>query len=394
MSNISELDWKKCLSCRSCLQICPTNSIEMQENSEGFFYPQINTTCIDCGLCKNHCPIITPVSRKAYNKQYYGLKLRNKANLLQSTSGGVFQGCANYIISQNGIVYGCAYDENLNANIVRIEDIADMSKLYGSKYIASNTQNTFLQVRDDLQSGRNVLYSGTPCQIAGLKSFLRKDYENLYTLDLICHGTPSQKLFTKYIHWNENKLKSKILSCGFRDKKKSRWGRIEKIKLVTKSKSISRVAYCDPYYISFLRADNFKESCYSCNYSNLERVGDLTIGDFWGVQLSYPKVDYSNGLSCCIVNNEQGKKLFEQIKNQFEYFEVNRDEIKEKNPNLNHPTKRPKMRDMFYSGIDEMKGDVFFNKIKRYNYFVFYIRRTIIKLMPTSLIKKIKNNRG
>lgn len=386
--SIAGLDTKKCLSCRSCFLTCPKNAIEMRENREGFFYPIINEKCINCGLCVTHCPILTPNKKPFFGQRIFCLILKNEELLRKSSSGGVFAGIANYILSENGVVYGCAYDENFNANIIGITNVADLYKLQGSKYVASNTNVTYKQVKENLEIGKKVLYCGSPCQIAGLKAFLGKDYENLYTLDLICHGTPSQKLFSKYIEWLGKKFGGKIIYYGFRDKDISGWscGGIAIAK--TKTKTIE--GNCDPYYASFLRGETYKESCYSCKFANMERVGDITIGDFWGVNKYYPNVDKKKGVSCCLINTKNGDELFESVKEYFEFFEISENEVREKNTNLYKPANRPTIRNHIYEEIDSFESIEFFKKFQCKKSIFIKMKRFCLRLIPTPIKKILK----
>jgi len=199
MNNISIINYRNCFSCRSCFLSCPKDAIEMKESSEGFFYPYVNNKCVDCGICLKVCPtrdkstidISQQVSKVVY--------LRDDEKLKESTSGGAFCGFAEQVLKNNGVVFGAAYDDKLNVNQEYVESVEDLNKLKGSKYVESFTNNSYAKVKELLENNRYVLFSGTPCQIAGLKSFLRKDYEKLITLDLICHGVPSRKLFRNYL---------------------------------------------------------------------------------------------------------------------------------------------------------------------------------------------------
>ena len=198
MENISKLNKNNCTGCRMCEQICPVNAIKMIENKEGFIEPVIDKTkCINCGLCSKRCPQLNEIKREDYKMEVYAAKNKNIEEQKSSSSGGVFSVLANYVLENNGIVFGCAFNDNLIAEHIGIEDKNELYKLRGSKYVQSNTKNTFKDVKENLENSRMVLYSGTPCQIAGLKQFLGKEYDNLYTVDLVCHGVPSPKLFKK-----------------------------------------------------------------------------------------------------------------------------------------------------------------------------------------------------
>lgn len=352
MNNISLINYKKCFSCRSCFLSCPKNAIEMIENQEGFFYPKvIEDKCIDCGLCVKKCPSLNDVKKEDFEQ--YGLAVisKDKETLLKSSSGAASAVIAKKIVSDGGVVFGVAYDENLFVHHISCKNESELEKIKGSKYVESFTGETFKEVESYLKNGQKVLYTGSPCQIAGLKKFLGKDYENLFTMDLICHGVPSRKLFAKYLDWLGNKYKGKIIYYGFRDKDVGGWSCGGKVKTKTKTKTLE--AYLDLYYSAFLKSKSYRESCYSCPYARIQRIGDLTVGDFWGVEKFYPEIDKKNGVSCVLVNSEKGKALFEFVKESFEITPCKLEEVQKQNWNLNQPSKRPEVRDSFYKDIDE-----------------------------------------
>lgn len=371
MENISILDKKNCTGCRMCEQICPVNAIEMVENKEGFLEPKvIEEKCINCGLCAKRCPQLNNIHEKEEKAKAYAAKNRNLSELKQSSSGGLFSIFANYIIENNGAVYGCAFNKEFKAEHIRVDNKEDLNKLRGSKYVQSNTKNTFKQVKEDLQNNQLVLYTGTPCQIAGLKSFLGKDYDNLLTIDLICHGVPSQKLFSKYLEFLESKYKSKILEYEFRSKEKNTWGLNLKIRFENgKVKYIP--ARLDPYYKSFLNGDTYRESCYNCKYASINRIGDITLADYWGIEKEHPDFYDEKGVSAIIVSSKKGQEFFEKIKNNIDFIESTIEKLMNKNDNLKFSTERNNIRDEVYSNLDEkdfgkyMKEDLKFKKDKK-----------------------------
>ena len=310
--SIACLDKSKCYSCHSCVLSCPKNAIRMQETSEGFLYPDVNAECVHCGICVRACPALTPPAIDVFKKECYCAYLLDNEKRMQSTSGGVFSGLAEKIILDGGIVFGAAYDTDLNVSQIAVDNLNDLQKLKGSKYVESYTGDSFKQVKLFLDKGRSVLYSGTPCMIAGLKTFLGKTYENLITVDIICHGVPSRKLFRKYLEWLGKKYRGKIIYYGFRDKDVGGWSCGGKAKTKTKTKTIA--GSCDPYYASFLRGETYRESCYTCPFANTQRIGDITLGDFWGVERFYPEIDRTKGVSCVIVNSCKGQAFFDSVK--------------------------------------------------------------------------------
>ena len=358
MNSIKQICFENCYSCHSCEQICPKQCISMQETQEGFLYPHINSQiCIDCGACLSHCPAHkypnSEVEDGKFKQEYFAIKLKNKTEILKSSSGGAFSGFAKMILEKGGIVFGAAFTEDFSVAHIKIDTIEELDKLKGSKYVESNTGNTYSEVKELLNSGKIVLYSGSPCQIAGLRKFLGKYYDNLFTLDLICHGTPSRKLFKKYIEWLGEKFKGRIIYYNFRDKKSGGWSCGGKTKTKTKTKTIN--GYNDPYYSSFLKSYTYKMSCYNCQYANIEkRSGDITIGDFWGVPYFYPHFYSEKGVSEIIINSQKGKELFETSANNFEILPITLEQAKYQNSNLTKPTKMPERRKTIYDQMDKI----------------------------------------
>ena len=391
-NSIACLDKSKCYSCHSCVLSCPKNAIRMQETSEGFLYPDVNAECVHCGICIHACPALTPPAIDVFEKECYCAYLLDSEKRMQSTSGGVFSGLAEKIILDGGIVFGAAYDTDLNVSQIAVDNLNDLQKLKGSKYVESYTGDSFKQVKLFLDKGRSVLYSGTPCMIAGLKTFLGKTYENLITVDIICHGVPSRKLFRKYLEWLEKKYRGKIIYYGFRDKDVGGWSCGGKAKTKTKTKTIA--GSCDPYYASFLRGETYRESCYTCPFANTQRIGDITLGDFWGVERFYPEIDRTKGVSCVIVNSCKGQAFFDSVKEKMYKQKTLLKDICVDNTNLNHPTVKSSIRSYIYIGINELTPIRFFEKIKYENSILIQVRRGILKLFPKSFKQAVKSVLG
>lgn len=330
---------KKCTACGACVQKCPKGCIELKSDFNGFLYPTINATrCVECGLCGKVCPI-----EDTYNGEKeplaYACASLSDTRLLQSTSGGVFGELATYILDRGGVVYGCAYTGHLKATHIRVDCIDSLSVLFGSKYVQSNTCDTFKECELDLKNGREVLYSGTPCQIAGLKKFLQKEYSNLITIDLVCHGVASQDYFDKFISYLESAEEAKCTSYNFRSKKNAGWsvaGVANFIKADGTAYEKKQYYFTNYYYFYYLSGSIYRESCYSCKYSNLSREGDFTLGDFWGAEgLSIP-FDVSNGCSLVLVNTKAAAEIFDKI--ELNKFEVSLDIATKYNKQLTVPS--------------------------------------------------------
>lgn len=355
MKKVIEIVSDKCTGCRACEQICPQKCITMKEDQEGFLYPSIDKEkCIGCGLCQKSCHMLNEIDRKDYfsEPEVYAMKPKDENIAIQSTSGGMFAIIAKYIFDKKGIVYGCEFDDELNARHIRIDNENDLHRLRGSKYVASNTLDTYSRVKKDLEDKNVVLYSGTGCQVAGLKSFLKKDYENLITVDLVCHGVPSQKIFSKYINWLENKLKDKVKKYDFRSKGKTRWGGGFTAKVETNSGKVKYLkADFDPYYSAFLDGKIYRESCYECKYANSERISDFTIADFWGIEKLKNKFYSDKGVSLVLINNVKAQKILLELKD-IVLEKMTIEEASIKNPNLKKPTERKFERDFIYKNLE------------------------------------------
>ena len=341
---------KSCCGCSGCEQICPKNCISMKPDSEGFLYPEVDESiCIECGICIKHCPILTDVSRCNIPK-VYAAKYKDRGSTFKSTSGGLFIPIAKSVLSMGGVVFGCAYDENLVAKHIKVETEDELYRLQSSKYVQSDTREIYKQVKTELENGKEVLFSGTGCQAAGLRSFLGKDYGNLLITDIVCHGVPSPKLFKNYIDYMGKKLGGTLTSYNFRSKEKRGWDLYYKAENGQKSKSDYGFFY--PYHRAFLYCKTYRESCYECKFANKNRVSDITLADYWGIQKFHPEFFDENGVSLVLVNTEKGKKYLEKIKDKLEIIESDYNKASVMNANLVHPSKRPSCRDSIYDGFD------------------------------------------
>lgn len=341
----------KCTGCGMCEKLCPKNAISLRENKEGFLEPFIdNKKCINCGLCKKRCPQNSDVELEKYKQKVYAVNSKNKEIIKNSSSGGIFGVIANYVLENGGLVCGAAYDDNLVVKHIFIDNTEKLTKIQESKYVQSNTLFTFSECKKYLENNKKVLYCGTPCQIAGLKKYLNKDYDNLITIDLICHGVTSPLLFKKYIDYLEKKYKDKIQEYHFRTKDKNGWSLENKI--VFKNKQIYNSCKLDKYYTAFLSGNYYREACYECKYANDRRIGDITIGDFWGIELFHKDfTNYKDGVSAVIINSKKGQQIFNSIKKNINYVESSIDKVKKKNHNLNMPTIRQNCRNDVYKNI-------------------------------------------
>lgn len=317
MTTITNL--KNCTSCAACMNICKTNAIKMNVNDKGFYYPEVyENKCVSCGLCENVCPqtkdkgtLIGEKNRK--EPVCYAAWSKEREN---SSSGGVFFVFARYIIEQKGVVFGAAYDEKLHVHHIAVQTTDELEMLRKSKYVQSEVGYSYRDVKEYLDSGRKVLFSGCPCQVAALRSFLQKDYENLYLIDILCDSALPVGIYEKYIKDIESSHGKKIKKLDFRNKKFGwRCGSLS----IEFNDETKEDIYEDLYMKGFMSGLYRSETCMDCNYAEIPRPGDITLGDFWKIQQYDSKLNDDKGTSLLMVNTPNGKELFE---NTIEEFEV------------------------------------------------------------------------
>lgn len=306
---------EKCCGCSACVNICPLHCIEMKEDEEGFLYPSVNeVTCVDCKMCEKVCPVLngkqTPneVMEEAYAAYAKDDDIREK-----SSSGGIFSVIANEILKNGGVVFGAAFDKDFSVKHMVIKNIEDLDLLRGSKYLQSRIEDTYQQTKAFLENGRTVLYSGVACQIAGLKNYLGKEYKNLYTVDVLCHGVPSPKLWKKYVNYQEKMHKGKVVQAMFRHKKYG-W-KLFAVRLGFSNEMVYEKKHVEDIFMKlFLRNICLRPSCHSCEFKQLERPSDITLGDCWGIGKIMPEMDDDKGTSIILVHSKKGQDLLRKIK--------------------------------------------------------------------------------
>lgn len=315
-------DKRKCCGCTACASVCSHHCISMVEDAEGFKYPQVDAEkCVNCGLCEKVCPMLHPESDNEV-RNVIGAKHKDAVVRKDSSSGGAFSLLAEEFISNGGVVVGCAMDENLQAKHIICTNKKDIVRLRSSKYVQSNMDGVYPQVRKMLREGRKVLFSGTPCQVAGLRRFLIKPFDNLYCIDILCHGVPSPKLFREYKEMMEAKYKAKANFVSYRCKKKE-WKRLYIDLKFDNDKEYFKSATFDPYMQLFLGNMSQRSSCFHCPFTTTNRQGDISLGDFWGIGRDHPELDDDKGISMILLNTAKGEELFSGIKHDIVSFESN-----------------------------------------------------------------------
>ena len=324
----------------------------MKETNMGFIFPEIDKSkCVDCGLCSSVC-IYQNNTEKTKSIISYAASSKSKLITNKSSSGGVFYECAKHLLNNGGVVYGAAYTDGLYVCHIRIDTVKDLYRLQGSKYVQSEIGMSYQQAKSDLEQGKSVLFSGTPCQIAGLKNYLKKEHSGLLTIDIICHGVPSQKMFQDYL----STLSSDTIEhFDFRDKTMG-WKDFF-ILWEAKGKKKRIHNQISSYYQLFLNGEIYRDNCYSCQFACSDRVSDITLGDFWGFEQVHPELindeiwssQLLSGISCVLLNSENGVDFFSSIKKDLYWYESSIDEITKHNGQLREPSKHTDLRETVFN---------------------------------------------
>lgn len=383
-------DKHKCCGCSACAQRCPKFCITMMEDEEGFIYPQVDQTiCINCGLCEKVCPNLNTNTNEEYlPKVTFAAYNQNELERLQSSSGGVFSLLARSVINCDGVVFGAQFSQEWQVEHTHIKSVGELYKLRGAKYVQSRIGNTYSEAERFLKDNILVLFSGTPCQIAGLKSYLRKEYDNLITAEVVCHGVPSPKVWRVYLQdFCRKKNIHKINQICFRDKVTG-WKHYSfSVNYNTKNKEKK---FCE-YYTQNLYARGFtcdlylRPSCYSCPFKSLRSQADFTLGDFWGVQHIDPEIDDDKGLTALLVNTEKGLSFFKDLDIQTKVFDYK--QVISGNPSLIKSTTLTEKRNLFYNTFnrDEKKIIAAISDLTKLPFFLsfkiwlYYKLKSIIK---------------
>lgn len=396
-------DSYSCCGCGACMNVCPKGAIEMREDSAGFKFPHIDTSkCIECGLCLKVCKFESP--ELAYPRAAYICQLKDENTLLLSTSGGAFRAMAEKIIERGGVVFGCAYTENKDGLVpttIAVDNIEELSKLSGSKYVQSEMGFAYKKAKGFLDKGRLVLFSGTPCHISGLYGYLGKPYDNLYTTDLICHGVPNLKMFQSELSRIEKRYKSKVKSFCFRDKSivGGTWSTFMCSFKLGNGKSYCKSYENIAYFDLFLKGgDITRDSCSKCPYARQERVSDITIGDAWGAEIAHPDFEksrggdfnFKNGLSLVSVNTDKGEKLFSELCSLKDKL-VDYSGMVKFNPQLGFPMRESPNRAKYMRAFEKSGISGLYSERLKIEWLPM-LRRKIRKIIPKWIKRRLKKS--
>lgn len=352
-----------CCGCGACENACPINCITMARDEEGFLYPIITEEkCINCGLCEQVCPVINVDAEFPVNQDAYIVQITDELIRKESTAGGAFTAIAQYVLKHNGIVFGVAYDKNFNVLHCAVDNEKELWRFRNSKYVQSNTGDTYKTVEKNLKNGRLVCYSGTPCQIEGLMRYLKRDYSNLIKVDVVCHAVPSPLVWKKYVEMQCARFGKDISNIIFRDK---HYG-YKYSTMTVKDKSGKKVYVygidTDPMLRAFFSNICDRPSCYHCKFKKRYRVSDFTIWDCYPVYKFDKALDDDGGTTRLLIHSEKGKEIFQELKYQFRFSKVSADELTLGVKEMFYSVDENDLRKQFFIDANRMDGNALFAK--------------------------------
>lgn len=361
MTGVKLCDKDECTGCLACYNACPYDSIIVKKDSEGFVHPEIKKdACQNCGKCKKSCPILND-QIVVDNQIAFKAWACDEEILKKSSSGGAFSILSRQVISKGGYVYGAAFDEDFQLKHLSAHTESELEKLRGSKYLQSFIGKIFVDIKQKLGDGIPVLFCGTPCQVAGLNMYLGRAEPNLITIDLVCHGVPSPQVFSTYKKWLEKENKSAISSYSFRDKQWS-WYRYNTLVTFADNTTLRVKFEDDPWMQGFLRNYFLRPSCHHCKFANMNRQSDITLADYWANYCKWWKGEKDNrdsGCSLILLNTVKGRKAFEEVKTQMNYYPISIDEVRNSNKAFNrcfsaHPNRAEFWKDYHSNEISQV----------------------------------------
>lgn len=346
-----------CTGCSTCAEICPKGCITMFPDKEGFLRPSVTQNlCISCGLCQKTCPVNNPPEDDGKEPLAYAARHRDENILKISSSGGAFSALAVQILAEGGAVIGAGFNEQHMVVHKVCSSVSSLNELRRSKYVQSDIHGTFGEAQTLLLNGKKVLFCGTPCQVAGIKAYLGRDFPNLYTVDFICHGVPSPAAWTKYLEFQKNKVKSAVRSVSFRSKTTGWKNYSLKITFVDEIMYTNTVGK-DNYLRSFIMDMDLRPSCYQCQFKQIHRQADITLADFWGSSRLNTHWNDDAGVSLVLVHSEKGRRLLHVAEADLDTKPVPFTDAVAGNPSMTHSVRKPALRDRFMTDLHRMPFD-------------------------------------
>ena len=382
---------EQCTGCMACVNSCNQKALQIVQNKEGFYRPQLDESkCIGCGLCERNCPVLNKIESKlSVELKVYAAWHKDEEIRMSSSSGGAFTALAEYVLVQGGVVFGAAYGENMQILHAGVESMDELKRLRMSKYAQSKVGDAFRTVKEVLNNGRIVMFVGTPCQVAGLRAFLHKDYDNLLAVDIICHGVPSILFFQTYLKWVESKY-GKVENINFRDKRKGWYDALRVIKVGNCERVLKGTD--DNYWVAFNNNNNLQHCCYGCSFQSFPRVSDLTIADFWGVGKNIAfghKEEIEKGVSLIVVNNPLKQHFIKDAAERMYIEQRSLEEAKVGNNTALTESRCPAARATIYQDLQTMDYDTF-----RKKYLGTTKKQDLVKLfrerLPYGIIKWVR----
>lgn len=383
-----------CCGCAACAAVCPKDLIVMKEDEEGFPYPKVDKeNCINCGVCEEVCPILHTKKEELFEQTAYIVQNKDATVLRESTAGGAFTAIAKYILYNNGVVFGVELGQDLAVRHIAVEAESELYRFRNSKYVQSSLRGgTYRQIKSFLEKGRFVCFSGTPCQIEGLKSFLKKDYHNLITVDVVCRAVPSPLIFRKYVEYQKKALADNIKTVRFRDK---HYGyKYSTMNVITDRNhgDYHQGVESDPWLRTFFSNICDRPSCHSCHFRKQYRISDFTIWDCFNVGRFSKELDNDKGATRVLVHTEKGRKIFDAIKNDFSYVQVAPEAAVAGVKEMRESVAPNDKRKAFFADANSMNGEQLFSKYFPNTFRVkaeHCIRLTCYKLGIYSVAKKL-----
>lgn len=356
-----------CTGCFACMNICPVNAVQADADSEGFLCPSVDKDkCVNCGKCVRVCPILNKKELCSISEpECYAAWSRDESIRFQSTSGGVFTHLAEAVIEDGGTVVGARYRNDHLVEHALIRTKEDIEQLRQSKYVQSEIGLVFREVKKNLENGRPLLFAGTPCQCAGLKAFLGRDYDNLFLCDFICLGVNSPKVYTVYLQELESQYDSKVKRVWFKNKTYS-WKNFSTKIVFENGREYIANRDTDPFMLGYVRPQltmYMRKSCYQCQFKGNLRPTDITLADFWGVEKAFPDIDIKHGVSAVMIHSEKGTRLFDKIENSVCCLQSTLEQILKSNPRMMYSVEMPAKSQMFWNYF--LEDNKFFESIEK-----------------------------